>query len=372
MTFSTYVKIDLAALKTNVSVALSRVPKNTGLIAMVKADAYGHGAVPVAQCLSACKVSAFGVARMQEGVELREAGIQEPILVMGGLWGEDTAVAKQFAHYDLTPVVHSADVLPTLQQAGIRSFHLKVDTGMSRMGLRLESLPHFCRELAKNPKLTVGGVMTHLAWRQDSQYTQHQVAQFLEAGQLLVKTVGEIPVWHVANSAAILSGEPLALPFPGKIWARPGILLYGIPPYPGWAGEELLRPVMSLVSRIGLLKKVPMGTKVSYNCTFETKRPTRLGVIPIGYADGYSWRLGNAAVALVEGKRVPVVGRVTMDMMMVDVTDCPKAAVGSEVVLLGRQGSEKISADDLAAWGGNLSYEVVCRISKRLSREYLS
>ena len=367
----TRVFIDLAALEQNFQFAQQCAPKKSALLAMVKADAYGHGAVPVAKRLSKLGVRAFGVARLEEGIELRQAGFKETILVMGGLWGGGKKAALTFAEHRLTPVVHTTEVLPFLDAAGVTRFHLKIDTGMSRMGLRPEALTHFLKKLSDYPKLHIEGVMTHLAWRADAAYTQKQVEIFLKAGEQILQTVKEVPVWHLANSAAVMEGAPQSCSFPGEVWLRPGIMLYGISPYAEWKNKEHLKPVMSIVSQIGLLKTVPAGTHVSYNCTFCADRQTRLAVIPIGYADGYPWSLGNQAQVLVCGKRAPVVGRVTMDMIMVDVTDVPSASPGSEVVLLGKQEKDVITAEEIAAWAKTIPYEMVCGISKRLPKEYL-
>lgn len=257
--------------------------------------------------------------------------------------------------------------------------HLKIDTGMTRLGVTLQALPDVIEKLKKADRLKLAGVMTHLAFRFDPKYTKYQIENFKKGGEKILEAFGEIPVWHIANSAAVIEGGPIEVSgsFAGaqddkqEFWARPGIMLYGIPPYPEFAKKVKLKPVMSLVSQVALLKNIPKGTRVSYNGTFTTKRPSRIAVIPIGYADGFPWSASGKAHVLVEGKRCPVLGRVTMDMIMVDVTDCPKVKVGREVVLLGRQGKKEIRADELAGWAGTIAYEIVCRISKRMPRIYI-
>ena len=371
----THAVIDLKALKHNYHEAAKRIPKNCGILCMVKADAYGHGAVPVAKVFETCGAVCLGVATAEEGIELRDAGIKIQILVMGGLWGAGMDAAEAMLANCLTPVVHSAGVIDLLESLGKTTdkkiaIHLKMDTGMSRLGVTKQALPHLLERLKSSPHLKLEGVMTHLAWRQNAEYTKQQAELFKEMGEQIMETLGAIPVWHIANSAAVMEGEPIQIGRAEKCWVRPGIMLYGIPPYPEFCTKADLQPVMSLASKVALIKHLPPGTKVSYNCTFTTTRPSRIGVIPIGYADGYPWSLANKGEVLVCGSRCPVLGRVTMDMIMVDLTDLPSAAVGSDVVLLGQQGDQEMSADALAKCAGTIPYEIVCGISKRMPRVY--
>ncbi|OGQ05418.1 MAG: alanine racemase [Deltaproteobacteria bacterium RIFCSPLOWO2_12_FULL_44_12] len=397
----THAVIDLKALKHNYQEVVKRLPKGVGVLTMVKADAYGHGAVAVAKVFEACGAVCLGVATIEEGIELRQAGVKAKILVMappldlpqnedmvserlqgarssggvGGLWGEGKEAAEILLKHCLTPVVHSAGVIELLgEQAKVQKadviVHLKIDTGMNRLGVTPQALPKVLKGLAKVPQVKLEGVMTHLAWRQNKENTDKQVKLFKEAGAKILATLGKIPVWHIANSASVMEGSPIEFDWASKYWVRPGIMLYGIPPYPEFSKKADLKPVMSLKSKVALMKQVPKGTKVSYNCTFTTKRSSCIGVVPIGYADGYPWSVAGKASVLVEDKRVPVLGRVTMDMIMVDLTDSPKAKVGSEVVLLGKQGAEQISADEIAKWAGTIGYEIVCRVSKRMPRVY--
>lgn len=350
---------------------------------MVKADAYGHGLLPIAKKLEECGVSAFGVATVEEGIELRKAGIKKQILVIGGMMGQGMEVAKEIIQQRLTPVIHSPSVIEELDQlagklsarGGVKGkleIHLQIDTGMSRLGVTPVGLPKVLEKLKQSTHLKLQGVMTHLAFRFHAGYTKYQTQLFQEMGDQVVKELGNIPIWHLANSAAVIEGEPITFSWSGDYWARPGIMLYGIPPYSEYTEKVVLKPVMSIVSKVALVKKVPKGTKVSYNCTFTAQRETTLGLIPIGYADGLPWSVSNKGQMLVHGKRCPVAGRVTMDMTMIDLTDCPEAKVGSDVVLLGEQGKEKIDADEMARWADTISYEIVCRVSKRMPRIYLS
>ncbi len=370
----THAVIDLAALKHNYHEVQKRLPKNCGILTMVKADAYGHGAVPVAKVFEKEGATCLGVATVEEGVELRDAGLKKPILVMGGLLGSGEEAAQVMLKHHLIPVVHSAGVIDLLEEIsrryGTLKIHLKIDTGMTRLGVTLQALPNLLARLKVSEHLKLEGVMTHLAFRQNEDYTKQQLQKFKEAGETILKVMGEVPIGHIANSAAVIEGSPIESFQTSQYWVRPGIMLYGIPPYPEYAKKVSLKPVMSLMSKIVLIKQVPKGTKVSYNCTYTTKRKSKIGVIPIGYADGYPWALSNKAHVLISGRRVPVLGRVTMDMIMVDLTDLPDVPVGDEVVLMGKQGDEKITADQLAAWAKTIPYEIVCGVSKRMPRVY--
>ncbi len=342
---------------------------------MVKADGYGHGAVPVSKKLVECGAVALGVATIEEGLELRNAGIKKQIVVMGGLMGMGSPASGMMVGADLTPVVHSAEVidaLETVAQAAKKKLavHLKVDTGMSRLGARPEALPKILERLSQCKWIYVEGVMTHLANAAEHDFTSVQTRLFIESKKLIEEKLGPIDLWHIANSAAILKGESIVIPGAKKAWVRPGIALYGgtngvLPP----KGVSL-KAVMGLESRIALLKHIPEGTPVSYGCTFVAKKPSYIAIVPIGYADGYPLALSNNAEVIIGGRRVPVVGRVTMDMIMVDVTDLPKVSVGDEVILMGGQGSQVVGVDELAKKCETIAYEIFCGISKRMPRIY--
>ena len=367
--------IRLDNLRHNARQILSRLPPHCKALGMVKADAYGHGAVPVAKTLADCGFAAFGVATAEEGIELRTAGLKNPILVMGGTWGLGKPALEMMAEADLTPVVHSPEIVSLLHEIGkarktTLKAHLKIDTGMGRLGVTLQALPQVLEVWRQSPHVTLEGVMTHLAFRSDPDYTRYQMEQFKTAANRIQTALGKVPVWHVANSASIIAGEPIGFDFSGEYWVRPGIMLYGVPPYPQWSQQFDLRPVLRLESKIALIKQVPAGTKISYNGTFVTGRASRIAVIPIGYADGYPWTCAGKGQVLIGGGRAPVVGRVTMDMIMVDVTET-KTKVGDAVVLLGEQGDETITADEIATQAGTISYEILCRVSKRLPRGFI-
>jgi len=246
--------------------------------------------------------------------------------------------------------------------------HLKIDTGMTRLGMRVESLKGVLDKLEQTKSIKVEGVMTHFAYSENDEYTSYQWEEFIRAKNIIEERLGPIPIWHAAPSAAIVRGEGVCMGDGCKTWVRPGIMLYG-------AGDDDrtirdVRPVMKLLSKVMLIKSVPSGTKVSYDCTFETMRRSRLGIVPIGYADGYPRSFSNKACALVRGCRVPVVGRVTMDMIILDLTDLGESAVGDEVVLLGTQGDDTITVQELAGWADTITYEVLTGISARVPRVY--
>jgi alanine racemase len=211
--------------------------------------------------------------------------------------------------------------------------------------------------------------MTHLAEADHADVSAAQMKRFLECRKQIENELGHIRIWHIANSMAVLRGEPVDIPNADEVWARPGLALYGECNGLSFAGNAL-KPVMGIESRAVLIKRVPEGARISYGGTYVTKRPTRLAIVPIGYADGYPWAVSGKAFVLVRGVRVPVLGRVTMDMIMIDVTDVEGISVGDDVVLMGSQGGERISLSELAGWAGTITYEILCGISKRMPRVY--
>lgn len=380
----TWAQISRAALLHNVALVRAQCGPAVGVVAMIKADAYGHGAAQVGAWLDTAGVSALGVATIEEGIELREAGARAPIVVMGGLMGGGVAAARATVAHGLTPVLHAADGLRALAEAAVGTatplaFHLKIDTGMTRLGLRPEQVPAFLTLLADCPALRLTGVMTHFAEANTDAARAEQCARFTAAAAAIRARVAGPLSWHLANSAAVLRHSadaptactPFALQPGDHFWVRPGIMLYGIAPFPEDEGRLPLQPVMSLHSRIILAKSVPVGTKVSYGGTWTATRPSRLGTIPVGYADGYPWGAVGHAHVLVRGMAVPVVGRITMDMVVCDLTDCGTAQVGDEVVFLGRQGANALRAEEIARWCHTIPYEIPCRVSKRVPRVYI-
>jgi alanine racemase len=361
-------EIDLAALRKNADVLQACVGPGVGVMAVVKADAYGHGAVACARALER-KVWGFAVSLVEEGIELRRGGVQAPVIVLGSFYGYSH---RDVVAYRLTPVVSDEIDLARFARAAEEmetpklGVHLKIDTGMSRLGVRPDRLRQFAAVLAAESRLEVVGVCSHLADADgpDEQPTAAQLAAFEDARGELERLGVRPQVAHVANSAGTVrfAGARFDL-------VRPGLALYGYSPSSS-AAFEGLTPVLALKSRVVSLRDLPAGATVSYAGLYRTSAPARIATVPIGYADGYTRRMTGRAQVLVGGRRCPVVGAITMDMCMVDVTAAPSVKMGDEVVLLGAQGSERLGADELASWAGTIAWEIFCGISKRVPRVY--
>lgn len=367
----TRVEISERALRENLR-TVRTVVGHTQVLAVVKANAYGHGAVQVARVLEDEGVDHLAVALIEEGLELRNAGVRAPILVMGGSYegGYELLVSHR-----LTPTLFRREHVERLAEAasrlGVRApVHLKLDTGMSRLGVQPEELGTFLELLKRHAKdLEVEGFLSHFASAdvQGAPVTQLQMKRFHD-GLARVREAGFEPRWrHVANTAGVL-----AVPEAGHgvdvNLVRPGILLYGVAPEAWLHGRVPLSPVMAWKTGVIHLKTVEQGTAVSYGGSWVAQRPSLLATLPVGYADGWGRMYSNRAQVLVRGRRVPIVGRVTMDMSLCDVTDVPGVEVGDEVVLLGSQGSERISAEELARQADTIPYEVLCSIGARVPR----
>ena len=360
--------IDMGALEHNYREVVRRAGGRK-ILAVVKAQAYGHGAVPISRQLMRCGADMLGVALVEEGRELRTAGIDAPILLMGSLFPEQAEAAVALG---LTPVVYTISAARALSDAARKlktavSVHVKIDTGMGRIGLAPADAPAFITELRRLAGIDVQGLMTHFA---DADLREKQfAAKQMELFELLVRDLVaarlDVPLRHAANSAAVLDFDRALFTM-----VRPGLMLYGYNPLERDQDEGGLRPVLSLVTRIAYIKKVAAGVPISYGRTFETKRESLIATLPIGYADGYSRGLSNRGEVIVRGRRIPVVGRVCMDMTMIDVTDVAGVCEGDEVMLIGSQGSERITASDIAVKTGTIPYEVLCGISSRVPRIY--
>lgn len=370
----THAVVSRAALQHNLNVIQHELPAHAKILAMIKADAYGHGALKIAHWLMDMGVAALGVATVEEGVALRRAGIAAPVIIMGGFLGGGTTAAQVCVDSNLIPVIHSAEGLQTLAQLargrGLTA-HLKLDTGMGRLGVRPESLSALLKIWSQCPQVTLGGVMTHFA----NAGTPEVLSEQLHAWDKCVREVRAqfktIPWIHVANSAAILRHVAPQIAAGESIYVRPGIALYGSSSYADDLKSHPLQAVMALKSKVVLTKHAPQGTPVSYMGTYRLPKDGRIGVVPIGYADGYPWGVQGRASVLIRGRRVAVAGRVTMDMIMLDLCDHPEVKVGDEVVLIGTQGTETITSDELAGWAGTISYEILCRVSPRVPRHYI-
>ncbi len=365
----TMAQVDLGALSHNYAEVVRRAG-GRNILAVVKAAAYGHGAVPVSRRLLQLGADMLGVALVEEGKELRTAGIHAPILVMGAEFPEQ---AEAVLELKLTPVIATLSFARALSVAAERMkaivpVHVKIDTGMGRIGITPEEAVHFIDALRKLPGIDVQGLMTHFADAdlRDKEYASKQLDRFETLTAELFTRGITLPVRHAANSAAILDYRRALFTM-----VRPGLMLYGYNPLEAGIEKADLRPVLSLVTRIAFLKKVPSGVPISYGRTFTTKRESIIATLPIGYADGFSRSLSNIGEAIVRGLRVPIVGRVCMDMCMADVTEVPGVSEGDAAVLIGSQGKERITADDIAKKTGTIAYEVLCGISSRVPRIYL-
>ena len=369
----TWAEIDLDALAANLGVIREQVGGEVKVMAAVKADAYGHGAVACARRLQKEGVDWFGVALPEEGVALREAGITRRILCLGGLWeGQQDACLQQ----NLTPVVYRLDMIESLDRAArdvgiIADVHVKIDTGMGRLGVQFDEVPEFGEALRSFPNIRVEGLMTHLAAANEQNrddFTKDQLKQFQQAVSLFRERGFNPSLIHAANSAATF-----AFPESRDKLVRPGGALYGFvrDVFPDDIAAPPLRPVMSVHSRIMLLKKVTKGKKLGYGCTFETARDSIIATIPIGYDDGYRRGLSSRGRVIVRGRFAPVVGRVSMDLTLVDVTDVQGVRLNDQVILIGRDSDLSITAEEIGEIIGSISYEVTCGISPRVPRLYV-
>jgi len=362
-----WVEIDLQALKRNFQRLSERVAP-ARILAVVKADAYGHGAVAVARALEPEGVAGFAVATAEEAIELREAGVAASILVLSPLPADALETLRRYA---LTPVISSLESLAALQSSGkggewVAPLHLKFDTGMTRLGIDSRDAAAVLESVRSAKGLRLEGVLSHLAEAEtpESEANRLQLERFDAVLALLSERERSQILVHLANSAAALH-----LPRARFDWVRLGIALYGYDSAGRLSGE--LEAVLSVQAEIVQIKEIPAGTKVGYGGRWVAARASRIGIVPVGYADGYSWRLGNRAEALVAGRRVAVVGSVSMDLLALDVTDCA-AEVGERATLLGRQGAERISAMELAGDVGPIPYQLLCLFGLRLPRRYLA
>jgi len=357
-----FAEIDLKALSHNLKIVRQKTG-NKRILAVVKANAYGHGAVEISKHLVREGVSCLGTAFKSEAIELRESGIKAPILVFF-----DRENIDEYFQYNLTPVVFDLSTARELSKEAVRrkrriAIHVKIDTGMGRVGFAIDKALTEIPKIACLKNIELEGLMSHFsdADLEDKGFAALQLKRFLSLkSEFQQKKIG-FKYHHIANSAAVLSMKNAHLNM-----VRPGIMLYGY----GLSKDDNLRPVMSLKSKILLLKKVPVGTPISYGRTFITKRKSAIATIPVGYADGYSRRLSNNGEVIINGRKAPVVGRVCMDTIMVDATDIPNLTKDSGVILIGSQGKAKITAQDIADRIGTIPYEVLTSIGRRVARVY--
>jgi len=340
------------------------------VMAVVKADAYGHGAIPVAQTALSVGASQLGVALLEEGIELRRAKIEAPILVFGGFFEKqiDSFIANnlQFTLYDL----RLAEIVSRRAQAlgGKAQAHVKIDTGMGRVGVLPKEAVEAISAIAKLPALELVGICTHFASSdsRDKNYANKQIITFQHIVRQLADHGIHFRYMHAANSGAILD-----LPYSYFDLVRPGVMMYGYYPSHETSESIPLEPAMSLKTQILFVKRVPAGTFISYNSTFQTRQATTIATLPLGYADGLSRRFSNNFEVLVRGRRCPLVGRVCMDQIMIDLGDMKDVQAGEEVVLLGKQGDEEISIYEWCRRLETIPYEVTCGISRRVAKVYV-
>lgn len=366
----TRAEVDLAALRHNVSAVRSLAP-NAAVMAVVKANAYGHGAVQVARALETTEVQLLGVALVEEGVELRNAGVKKPILVLGGSYegGYDLLV-----EYDLMPTVFREEHLRSFAKAARGRgrpalAHVKVDTGMGRIGVLPNDLEGFLDLAEATPEVKLDGLLSHFANADlaDAELTSLQIQRFRTALEQM-RARGLAPSFrHLSNSAGVLDRPEVRDGLELNL-VRPGIMLYGLSPAPWMKDRASLQPVLSWKTAVTHLKTVSKGTPISYGSTWVAQRESVIATLPVGYADGYSRQYSNRADVLIRSARAKIAGRVCMDMIMIDVTEIAGAQVGDEVVLLGAQGTDRITAEELAALGGTIHYEVLCALGARVPR----
>lgn len=365
-------EIDLDAIAYNMQQMKVRIGEGARLIAVVKADGYGHGAVPVAGMFEQCPyVWGYAVACMEEAEELREHGIKKPVLVLGCVFPDQF---EEMVRCDVRPAVYMESMAELISQEAVRqgkdvSVHIKIDTGMGRIGFPVtEESADIIERISRLPRIRIEGVFTHFAKadERDKTYTFMQHERFMRMKEMIAARGVPVRYFDCDNSAGIID-----FPDMKHDLARAGIAMYGM--YPS---EEVdrsavdLKPALSLVSHVSFVKEVGPGTPISYGGTFVADRPMRVATVPVGYGDGYPRSLSNKGYVLIRGRRARILGRVCMDQFMADVTDIPEVSFMDRVVLVGRDGDEEITVDELAALSGRFNYEFVCCLGKRIPRVY--
>jgi alanine racemase len=369
MEFAAWSEIDVSALKRNVKRTQQIVGPRVDILLTVKADGYGHGAPHVAKAAAAAGVQMFGVATLHEGMELRNAGIKAPMLILSPSLAVEI---DEILEYNLTPTVSDMDFANALaaraaQSSRTAKVHVEIDTGMTRGGVNEEDACEFLTAISKLKGLAIEGIYTHFpgTYREDRKFCEHQVKAF----QAIIEDLGKrgivFPLRHTANSAAVAQ-----YPDSHINMVRPGGMIYGMFPHEDMNGIGF-EPVMSFKSRVVNVKQVHKGKTVSYGRTFRFQRDARVAAVAAGYGHGLSRLMSSNGDLLVRGVRAPIVGRVTMDVTMIDVTRIPQASVGDEVIIFGKQGNEQISVYEVAERSGTISYEITCGIGKRVPRVYI-
>jgi alanine racemase len=371
MEFPTWVEVDLNRFRRNLAAIAAAIGPRRQILLVVKADAYGHGAVEIARCAVANGVSMLGVATLHEGIELRAAGVDVPIVILSpGLLSE----VEEIVEHRLTPCVASLDFAQRLSDRCVAHqllcrVHVEVDTGMGRAGVAEGDAVPFIERLIGLPNLRLEGVFTHFP-DADSGRTDVSEEQLRRLGEVLhaleIRKI-EVPLRHAANSAGILSVHDSYLDL-----VRPGILAYGFYPSRAVPRTVEVEGVMAFKTRIVQIRDVPPGRSISYGRTFQTTRWMRMAVLAVGYGHGYPWALSNRGEVLIRGRRAPIVGRITMDLTMADLTAIPEAAVEDEVVLWGEQGGHALDLNEVAERAQTIPYDLLCNMGKRVVRLFLT
>jgi len=368
--YDTVAITNLAAYKRNIKKIISYIGKSVRLMAVVKANAYGHGMVECAQAALEVGASMLGVAHASEGMKLRRAGITAPVLVLAT--GLSERLSTMIEH-NLTISLTSFDMLADLKKKlksghSCCKVHIKVDTGMGRDGVLPPKAPELVEQACNSPGVSVEGIFSHFpsADEDKDQFTSQQIETFTSLLENLEKRSIRPAIAHLCNSAGTLKFPEAHLDL-----VRPGIMTYGLIPYPGSEEKIAFEPVLAWESKIAFIKEVPAGFPVSYGNTFITKRPSRLATVPVGYADGYNRQLSNKGKAIVNGNIVPVIGRVCMDLTVFDVTDVGEVHAGDTITLIGSQENVRVAAEDLAEKAGTITHEIVTGITGRVSRTFI-
>ena len=362
--------INLDNICNNVKKARKLIADGTKIMAIIKADGYGHGAVPIAKVLEDY-VEAYGIAILEEGIELRKAGVKKPILILGYT---PEQMCRELVHYDIMPAVFSYKMAKIISEEGIRQnkivkVHIKLDTGMSRIGFSLtEDSIHEIQKISQLPNIQIDGCFSHFAKadEKDKSFTYIQLERFEEFVKKLEDNGILIPVKHISNSAGIIE-----FPEANKDMVRIGISTYGL--YPSEEVDKdrhVLEPAMEIKACISFLKELDPGVGIGYGGTFVTQKKTKVATIPVGYGDGYPRALSGKGRVLIRGCSAPILGRVCMDQFMVDVTDIPDVKEGDVVTLVGKDQKECITVEELANLAGSFNYEFVCDVGKRIPRVY--
>ena len=371
---ATRAEIDLQAFRHNFQNLRSHISPQTRIMAVIKADAYGHGALPCARVAVECGADYLGAGVIEEGIELRQSGLDAPILILGSIFPDE---AEDLVRHDLATIVCTLPLAQALakeaeKQNKTASVHIKVDTGMNRLGVLPENLPELLNQIRNLPNLKIEGVSTHFASADDEviSITQAQLKKF-QASLAYLKQ-DDRPLIHCSNTSALFK-------FPESHFdmVRPGLILYGALPSPSLQAvlsekENLspFKPVMQWKSRIILVKSIAKGQPVSYSGSFTTQRGSLIATLPVGYADGLHRSLSNKMDVLIRGKRAPQIGNICMDMTLIDVTEIQDVQAGDEVVLFGKQEGQTITVDEMATKGGTIPYEILCNVGKRVPRIY--